>query len=60
MKDTIPADRLLVFNVREGWAPLCEFLGRPVPDEPFPQVNERVAFQRKRPQRLLRLILSGR
>jgi len=60
VKDSIPADRLLVFNVREGWAPLCAFLSRPVPDEPFPQVNERVSFQRKRPQRLLRLILNGR
>lgn len=60
VKATIPAGRLLVFDVREGWAPLCEFLRSPVPDEPFPQVNERAAFQRKRPRRLLRLILRGR
>lgn len=59
VKATIPSDRLLVFNVRDGWRPLCEFLGRPVPDEPFPRVNERVAFRRKRPRRLLRLILTG-
>jgi hypothetical protein len=37
---TIPADRLLVFEVKEGWQPLCEFLGKPVPDEPFPHLNE--------------------
>ena len=60
VRDSIPAERLLVFNVGEGWAPLCQFLGCPVPDEPFPQVNERAAFRRKRPWRLLRLIVSGR
>lgn len=37
----IPADRLLVFDVKQGWEPLCAFLGVPVPDEPFPRVNER-------------------
>jgi hypothetical protein len=34
-------DDLLIFNVvREGWEPLCSFLGRPVPQVPFPWVNE--------------------
>jgi hypothetical protein len=60
VKASIPGDRLLVFNVHEGWAPLCAFLGCPVPDEPFPQVNERAAFRQKRPRRLMRLIVSGR
>ncbi|WP_113702720.1 sulfotransferase family protein [Nonomuraea lactucae] len=59
VKAAIPPERLLVYDVREGWAPLCGFLGLPVPDEPFPQVNERAAFRRKRPRRLLRLILRG-
>lgn len=40
----IPADRLLVFEVRDGWEPLCAFLGVPVPDEPFPHANDRRAF----------------
>ena len=60
VKATIPPDRLLVFDVRQGWAPLCEFLGAPVPDQPFPQSNERTAWHGKRPRRLLRLILRGR
>mmetsp|Transcript_56815 Transcript_56815/g.124256 ORF Transcript_56815/g.124256 Transcript_56815/m.124256 type:complete len:354 (-) Transcript_56815:84-1145(-) len=34
---TIPSDRLLVFNLKQGWKPLCDFLGVPVPDIPFPQ-----------------------
>jgi len=40
VKAHVPADRLLVFDVRDGWAPLCEFLDRPVPDIPFPNVND--------------------
>jgi hypothetical protein len=35
----VPADRLLVYRVQEGWEPLCRFLGADVPDEPFPRVN---------------------
>ena len=44
VKATIPADRLLVYEVKHGWGPLCEFLGTPVPDEPFPRTNDRVEF----------------
>ncbi|WP_158266354.1 sulfotransferase family protein [Allosphingosinicella deserti] len=36
----VPADRLLVFDVREGWAPLCAFVGADVPRTPFPHANE--------------------
>ena len=36
----VPADRLLVWQVKEGWGPLCTFLGLPVPQEPFPNVND--------------------
>jgi len=35
----IPAEKLLVFNVKQGWKPLCEFLGCDVPSTPFPRVN---------------------
>lgn len=40
----VPEDRLLVLNVREGWAPLCEFLGEVVPDKPFPRRNDKAQF----------------
>jgi hypothetical protein len=40
----IPAERLLVFNVAEGWAPLCRFLDVPVPDVPFPRMNSTEQF----------------
>lgn len=36
----VPADRLLVFRVQDGWEPLCAFLDRDVPPEPFPHLNE--------------------
>jgi hypothetical protein len=39
--DTIPSERLLVFSPKDGWQPLCAFLGVPVPDVPFPRVNSR-------------------
>jgi Sulfotransferase domain len=44
VKREVPADRLLVWEVREGWEPLCEFLEVPVPDEPFPHANDRETF----------------
>jgi hypothetical protein len=44
VRAALPPDRLLVFQVREGWAPLCDFLGVPVPDEPFPRRNDRREF----------------
>jgi len=33
--------QLLEFSVKEGWGPLCAFLGVPVPDVPFPRLNSR-------------------
>ena len=35
----IPAERLLVFNVKQGWKPLCEFLECDVPPDKFPREN---------------------
>ena len=37
-------DRVLVFEVRQGWEPLCEFLGKPVPDGDFPRSNNQEQF----------------
>ena len=46
IKAAIPPDRLLVFSADQGWAPLCGFIGVPVPASPFPNVNSRAAFQK--------------
>jgi hypothetical protein len=45
VRDTIEPARLLVFDVREGWAPLCRFLEVPIPDEPFPRLNDTATTQ---------------
>ena len=45
VRDAIDPARLLVFDVREGWGPLCRFLEVPVPDEPFPRLNDTATFQ---------------
>lgn len=37
---TFGKDRLLTFNVKQGWKPLTQFLGKPLPDVPFPWINE--------------------
>ena len=42
-----PKNRLLEYKLGSGWKPLCQFLGKPIPDVPFPKVNETDAFQEK-------------
>ncbi len=40
----LPADKLLVYDVASGWDALCEFLGSPVPNRPFPHANAGEGF----------------
>ena len=45
VKTSVPTEKLLIFSVKEGWEPLCEFLQVPVPDnQPFPRVNDTVSL----------------
>ena len=44
VKRTVPPERLLVFEVREGWEPLCRFLDVPEPEDPYPRINTRDQF----------------
>tara|TARA_R110001592_G_scaffold287195_2_gene555879 strand:- start:62 stop:688 length:627 start_codon:yes stop_codon:yes gene_type:complete len=44
VKATIPANRLLVHSAKDGWEPLCAFLGVPVPDTPYPRTNSKDEF----------------
>ncbi len=41
-----PKDKLLVFEVGQGWEPICTFLNKPIPAEPFPNVNDTKEFQK--------------
>ncbi len=43
--DTVPADNLLVYQPGDGWEPLCQFLGVPVPEESYPRVNSTEEFK---------------
>lgn len=47
VQQIVPAEKLLVYNVKEGWEPLCNFLNVPVPDKPFPHVNDRAEMQQR-------------
>jgi Sulfotransferase domain len=42
---TVPADRLLVWDPKDGWEPLCQFLDVPTPDEPLPRINDTREFK---------------
>ena len=59
VRRSVPPDRLLVFDVREGWDRLCAFLDVPVPkDTPFPHLNDQAEFRVliKRYERTMRLM----
>lgn len=45
VRATAPADRLLVWQTGDGWDPICDALGVPVPDEPFPHANTTAQFR---------------
>jgi hypothetical protein len=44
----VPKEKLLIMNIQEGWEPLCKFLGKPVPAEAFPRVNDTEEFNNRR------------
>ena len=48
VKRSVPAEKLLVFEAKEGWEPLCNFLGKPIPETPYPRVNDTAEFQAKK------------
>jgi hypothetical protein len=45
VRSYVSSHRLLVYEVRQGWQPLCDFLKVRVPDEPFPRLNDSEAFK---------------
>ncbi len=47
VKREVPPEKLLIYNVSEGWEPLCTFLDVPVPDVEFPHTNTTAAFRAK-------------
>jgi len=45
VKSKVEPDNLLVYEVKEGWQPLCDFLQVPVPDGPMPHLNDAASFR---------------
>jgi len=54
VKAAVPPHRLLVYKVTEGWDPLCDFLGVALPNEPFPNLNDRETIKK-----IIRDIIKG-
>ena len=54
VKAAVPPEKLLVFKVTDGWAPLCAFLGVALPNEPFPNLNDRESVKK-----IIRDIIKG-
>jgi hypothetical protein len=46
VKRCTPPDNLLVFEAKDGWEPLCKFLGKEIPDTPYPNMNDTAAFRK--------------
>ena len=44
VKKNVPNDQLLIYEVADGWQPLCKFLGKEIPEEPFPHLNKKENF----------------
>jgi hypothetical protein len=52
VRTEIAPDRLLDFTVSQGWGPLCAFLGVPIPDAPFPRLNDGATFHQAMQERM--------
>jgi Sulfotransferase domain len=56
VKSNVPAGQLLVWEVRDGWGPLCEFLQVDEPDAPFPHLNDASVYQDRIAEASLRML----
>lgn len=54
VRHRVPSDRLLVYQVDQGWPPLCDHLGVDVPAEPFPHINQGESIRE-----LVQAVLAG-
>ena len=50
VKAYVPQEKLLVYDVRDGWGPICKFLGVPEPAEPLPHLNKKENFKAMLPE----------
>ncbi|KAI7487475.1 hypothetical protein KC351_g2634 [Hortaea werneckii] len=59
IREVVPRERLLNYELGSGWGPLCEFLDKPVPDVPFPRVNEAEIVQRRIKEATTETMMGG-
>ena len=50
VKAYVPQEKLLVYDVRDGWGPICRFLDAPEPADPLPHLNKKENFKEMLPQ----------
>ncbi|KAH7125811.1 P-loop containing nucleoside triphosphate hydrolase protein [Dactylonectria macrodidyma] len=48
VRGAVPSEQLLEFKLSDGWEPLCRFLGKEVPNVPFPHVNDSAEYKARR------------
>jgi hypothetical protein len=56
VRNEIPAEQLLIWDVSEGWKPLCEFLAVPAPQVPLPHLNDSIEFRDRVVQMTLQML----
>jgi hypothetical protein len=44
VRKAVPKKQLTEMQITDGWGPLCSFLKKPVPSQPFPHENDAEAF----------------
>ncbi|KAI1825228.1 hypothetical protein F4861DRAFT_502925 [Xylaria intraflava] len=59
VRKTIPPERRLEYKIGDGWEPLCAFLGKEVPDVPFPRLNDRAAHNKGRTQARRKVLVDS-
>lgn len=47
VRSEVPAERLILYEVGSGWAPLCKALTIPIPDDPYPRTNSTQEFRER-------------
>ncbi|KAI1781524.1 hypothetical protein F4818DRAFT_399231 [Hypoxylon cercidicola] len=59
IREMVPPERRLEYKIGDGWEPLCKFLGKDVPDVPFPHLNDRKAHESGNRARRHEVLLSS-
>ncbi|KEY69587.1 hypothetical protein S7711_06216 [Stachybotrys chartarum IBT 7711] len=59
IREVVPPERRLEYRLGDGWGPLCEFLGKPVPEVDFPRVNEANAHSEKQKEQADEILRMG-